>query len=72
MLFGKKVETVVTVDGMKCPHCKAKVEMALKAIEGVKKVTANIESKQVTITSKFAIDKDVIITVVAEAGFTVL
>ena len=57
---------------MKCPHCKAKVEMALKAIEGVKKVTANIESKQVTITSKFAIDKDVIITVVAEAGFTVL
>jgi copper chaperone CopZ len=72
MLFGKKVETIVKVDGMKCPHCKAKVEMALKAIDGVKKVVANIDTKEVIITSKFEIDKDVIITVVAEAGFTVL
>ena len=72
MLFGKKIVTVVTVDGMMCGHCKAKVEMALGAIDGVKKVVANLETKEVTITSKKEIDKDVIITVVAEAGFTVV
>ena len=72
MLFGKKIVTVIKVEGLKCPHCKAKVETAIKAIDGVKKAVASLETKEVTITSKKPIDKDVIITVVAEAGFTVL
>ena len=72
MLFGKKVVTVIKVEGLKCPHCKAKVETAIKAIDGVKKAVASLETNEVTITSKQALDKDVIITVVAEAGFTVL
>ena len=67
MLFGKKITTVVTVDGMHCGHCSAKVEEALKAIEGVKKVKANLETKAVTIISKIELDSDVIKTVVAEA-----
>ena len=72
MLFGKKITTVVTVDGMHCGHCSAKVEQALKAIEGVKKVKADLETKAVTIISKIELDSDVIKTVVAEAGFTVV
>ncbi len=72
MLFGKKIVTVIKVEGLKCPHCKAKVETAIKAIDGVKKAVASLETNEVTITSKKPIDKDVIITVVAEAGFTVL
>lgn len=72
MLFGKKIITVIKVEGLKCPHCKAKVETAIKAIDGVKKAVASLETNEVTITSKKPIDKDVIITVVAEAGFTVL
>ncbi len=72
MLFGKKITTVVTVDGMHCGHCKAKVEQAIKAIEGVKKVSADLETGKVTILSKCDLDSDVIKTVVADAGFTVV
>lgn len=72
MLFGKKITTVVTVDGMHCGHCKAKVEQAIKAIEGVKKVSADLETGEVTILSKCDLDSDVIKTVVADAGFTVV
>lgn len=72
MLFGKKITTVVTVDGMHCGHCKAKVEQAIKAIEGVKKVSADLETGAVTIISKCDLDSDVIKTVVADAGFTVV
>jgi copper chaperone CopZ len=57
---------------MMCGHCSAKVEQAIKAIEGVKKVKADLETKAVTIISKCELDSDVIKTVVAEAGFTVV
>ena len=57
MLFGKKIVTVIKVEGLKCPHCKAKVETAIKAIDGVKKAVASLETNEVTITSKKPIDK---------------
>ena len=31
------MEKTITVNGMKCEHCKATVESALKALEGVKR-----------------------------------
>lgn len=38
-----------TVDGMKCPHCQANVENALKAVAGVRSAKADIEAKSVTV-----------------------
>ncbi|MCI6619649.1 MAG: heavy-metal-associated domain-containing protein [Prevotella sp.] len=38
-----------TVDGMKCPHCQANVENALKALPGVRSAKADIEAKSVTV-----------------------
>lgn len=41
MLF-EKTETVrITVTGMRCAHCKAAVETALKAVRGVRKAIAD-------------------------------
>ena len=34
-----------TVNGMKCIHCKAKVENALKSLKGVNTVKVNLEEK---------------------------
>lgn len=43
-----KVKTYA-VSGMKCTNCKAKVENALKAIEGVSKAEASVEAGNVVV-----------------------
>lgn len=40
---------VFTVNGMKCNNCKAHVEEALKAVQGVHNVEASIENANVSI-----------------------
>lgn len=40
---------VFGVEGMKCVHCKNRVEDALKAIDGVKEAVASLEEKNVTV-----------------------
>lgn len=37
------------VNGMRCPHCKAHVEDAIKALPGVTDAVASVEDKQVTV-----------------------
>ncbi len=44
-MFGKKETVVIQVEGMKCPHCQKHVETALKAVNGVKKVTVSLDDK---------------------------
>lgn len=38
------------VSGMKCVHCKANVENAIKALAGVANAEASLEGKNVTVT----------------------
>ena len=38
------------VEGMRCPNCKARLEKALCAIEGVEAAQASVEQKQVEVT----------------------
>jgi copper chaperone len=40
---------IFSVDGMKCVHCKANVENAIKSINGVYDAVADIETKNVTV-----------------------
>ena len=40
---------IYSVDGMKCVHCKANVENAIKSINGVNDAVADIEAKNVTV-----------------------
>ncbi|WP_077196052.1 heavy-metal-associated domain-containing protein [Prevotella ihumii] len=41
---------IFSVNGMKCEHCKAKVETAIKAVPGVQIAEANVAEKNVSIT----------------------
>ncbi len=50
MLFDKTENTILSVEGMHCGHCKAKVENALKAVKGVKKAEVNLENGDVAVT----------------------
>lgn len=49
------------VNGMKCVHCKANVENAIKCINGVNDVVADIDAKSVTVDfdDKIVLDTDI-------------
>ena len=55
-MFGKKVKTIIKVDGMSCSHCANKVVNAISNIDGVSKVKVDLDSKLVTIISKSSLD----------------
>lgn len=44
------VQAELNVEDMSCEHCKATVEKAITAFEGVKKVDIDLGAKKVTIT----------------------
>lgn len=43
-MFEKKLNATLSVDGMHCNHCKARVENAIKAVKGVKAVTVSLDT----------------------------
>ena len=45
-----KMETVIYVNGMMCPHCKARVEKVCKAVAGVEDAVVDLQAKNVTVT----------------------
>ena len=45
-----KMETVIMVEGMMCPHCKARVEQVCKAAEGVVDAVVDLQAKNVTVS----------------------
>ena len=47
------METVITVHGMMCKHCKATVEKVCKAIPGVVDAVVDLNAKNVTVTGEF-------------------
>ena len=46
----KEMETIIYVNGMMCPHCKARVESVCKGFSGVTAAEVNLEKKLVSIT----------------------
>lgn len=49
------MEKKMQIEGMKCMHCKASVEKALKAVAGVKDAEADLEAK----TARIVLDENV-------------
>lgn len=45
-----KMETVITVNGMMCTHCKARVEKVCKEVPGVEEAVVDLAAKTVTVT----------------------
>lgn len=59
------------VNGMKCVHCKARVENALQALDGVSKAEASVENKNVCIEYDEAkTDEAAFKKAVEDAGYT--
>ena len=63
---------VFKVDGMMCPRCKAHVEKALMAVEGVAEAVADLDTKTATVTLSTDVATEVLNKAVTDAGYTVL
>ena len=64
------METVIRVNGMMCPHCKAMVEKVCKTVPGTVDAVVDLQAKNVTVTG----DADVaeLKKVIVDAGYEVV
>ena len=63
------MEKKMRIDGMKCMHCKANVEKALKAVDGVTGAEVNLEEKTAVIQTEKEVSDQVLMDAVKAKGF---
>ncbi len=63
------METLIFVNGMMCPHCKANVEKACKAVPGVTDAVVDLKAKNVTVTG--TADVAALKAAIIEAGYEI-
>ncbi len=71
-MFKKKINTILTVEGMHCNNCANKIKNTLLAIEGVKNVKVNLEKREVEITSTEEINQTLVKEKIESLGYEVL
>lgn len=62
------MKKVITVNGMSCAHCQARVEKALNEIEGVD-AKVDLRKKTATVSMKTPVDDEVLKNAVTAAGY---
>ncbi len=65
-----KMTTVIKVEGMMCPHCKAAVEKACKAVAGTVDAVVDLQAKNVTVTGDATVEA--LEKAIVEAGYEVV
>ena len=65
-----KMETVIMVEGMMCPHCKARVEQVCKGVPGTVDAIVDLQAKNVTVTGEA--DLDALKQAIIDAGYEVV
>ena len=63
-------DTVLSIEGMTCMHCKMRVEKALKGVPEVTGVQVDLAKKQAMVAG--SADQALLAKAVAEAGFKVV
>ena len=66
----KIMETVIKVEGMMCPHCKARVETVCKAVEGAVDAVVDLNAKTVTVSGNA--DVAALKKAIVDAGYEVI
>ena len=64
------METVIKVEGMMCPHCKARVESVCKSVSGTVDAVVDLQEKKVTVTGNA--DVGLLKKAIADAGYEVI
>ena len=64
------MEMIIHVEGMMCPHCKARVESVCKAVPGAVDAVVDLQKKQVTVTGN--VDMAAVKKAITDAGYEVV
>ena len=64
------METVINVNGMMCPHCKAMVEKVCKAVPGTVDAVVDLQARNVTVTG--SADVEALKKAIVDAGYEVV
>ena len=71
----RKEEKIMTktmsIEGMMCGHCSARVEKALKELAGVTAVTISLEDKNAVVTVEESVTDEMLTKAVTDAGYEV-
>ncbi len=65
-----KMETIINVNGMMCPHCKAMVEKVCKAVPGTVDAVVDLTAKNVTVTGEA--DLAALEKAITDAGYEIV
>jgi copper chaperone len=64
-------ETTLKIDGMSCNHCVARVENALKSVEGVESAKVSLENKEALVKyDPSKADREKLKDAVEEVGYS--
>lgn len=66
------MKKTVKIEGMMCPHCQARVNKILSAMEGVDAVTVSLEDKAAYLTLSADVSNDAITKIITDNGYTVI
>ncbi len=66
----KSMQRTISIDGMMCDHCRAHVEKALAAVQGVASVTVSLERKNAVVELSADVADSVLTAAVKDAGYT--
>lgn len=64
------MKKIISIEGMTCGHCVARVEKALSALPGAKGVKVDLKKNQAEMT-EVSVDDEALKAAVADAGYTV-
>ncbi len=68
----KKMEVILKIEGMMCPHCEAHVKKALEAIDGVKEAIPSHEKGEAKILLSREVEESILKSTVEKEGYKVL
>lgn len=63
------MEKKMLIEGMKCMHCRASVEKALKGVTGVTDAEVDLETKTARILADTDVTDEALMAAVKEKGF---
>ena len=66
------MKKTIKIEGMKCPHCEARVRDALSAVDGVTEADGSHEKGRAVVTLSKDVADDVLSKTVTDQGYKVL
>ena len=65
------MKKLISIEGMCCEHCAARVEKALSAVEGVVSADVKLKKKLAVVRSREELSNEVLTKVITDAGYSV-